>query len=649
MLFDKKTTIRKLDKYSTLYTRYNKSKIDYLSSYIPEKKREVFELIPFLLHEEDPDPSGKEFDGCPLAGISNFSYTPELKAFIKRYFPNFTIQPEAKRKLPISFLALMGSIGTVAFTKESDMDFWVGVDATSGDVDLFSLEERFRNIEKWTYETARLETHFFIADLNKIRREDYGTLSEESCGSTLGKLLKDEFYRTAIIVQGKMPFYWLMPPGISDTVYNKKIDMLCADSSFSYYSFIDLGNVHHINRGEYFGAALWQLFKGLHNPFKSVMKMAVLDKYSAAGDKAIPLCEEYKNEVFTSQSPGMSDSFLFMIESLRTFYTGQNQVSIRKIIEECFLIRNLLSFEDAQMEDKARTQLFYHIGERWGWKRRQIDDFANFRDWDFAKREALKKRVIGFLVDTYNGIRERTKDSKAVISDRDLTIIGKKLKSILEPRERKIPYEYSLFMAKDVSLIEIDNVGTAKKSRDWQVEIWIKGAKSDYPQILRRVYNPVVACAWCSMNGFYKGKEKVKVSKKSSLTSTEIINLINTCNNFFPSDEADKLKIKDLLDKLYITHLYVMPNWEDPDFNSSVDSLVVFYKNNIGEMFYNIYKGKNWEYWLIKDVFEKAIGVQQVTNLTWAVHIFKGNTTSTRRVSGIVSHFIKEYIEEAGR
>ena len=546
MLFDKKTTVKKLDKYSTIYARYNKSKVGYLRSYIPDKKREVFDLIPFLLHEEDPDPSGKSFEVCPFAGISNFSYTPELKTLIKRYFPRFAVQPEAKRKLPISFLALMGSIGTVAFTKESDMDFWVGVDATSDDEDLFSLEERFRNIEKWTYETARLETHFFVADLNKIRREDYGTLSEESCGSTLGKLLKDEFYRTAIIVQGKMPFYWLMPAGISDTVYDKNIKMLCADSSFSYYSYIDLGNVHHIDKGEYFGAALWQLFKGLHNPFKSVMKMAVLDKYSAAGDKAVPLCEEYKKEVFSSESPGMSDTFLFMIESLRAFYTGQKQEPARKILEECFLIRNLLSFEEAQMEDKARTQLFYHIGERWGWKKEQVEDLAGFRDWDFSKRDVLKKKVIGFLVDTYNRIRNRTRDSKAMISDRDLTIIGKKLKSILEPKERKIPYEYSLFMAKDVSLIEIDDVNVRKKSKEWQVEIWIRGAKSDYPQIVGRVHNPVVACAWCSLNGFYKGKEKVQVSAKSSLAPAEVVNLINTCNNFFSPDEADKLKIQAL-------------------------------------------------------------------------------------------------------
>jgi len=646
MQLDKKTTVKELQQYSALYTRYNTSKVEYLRNYIPEKKRDVFDLIPFLLHEENPDPAERSFCVCTVAGISDFSYTPDLKKLLKRYFPAFVAKPEAKRTLNISFLALMGSIGTVAFTKESDMDFWVGVDASSDTLDIFSLQERFRAIEAWTWDTAGLETHFFIADLDKIRREDYGVLSEESCGSTLGKLLKDEFYRTAILVQGKMPFYWLMPPGISDTGYAKNIELLRSDASFSHFSYIDLGNVHRINPGEYFGAALWQLFKGLQNPFKSVLKMGSLDMYSAGGDRAIPLCEEYKREVFSAESPGMSDAFLFMIESLRAFYTGQNLLSTRTLIEECFLIRNLISFHAARTEDKALIRLFYHIGERWGWGRRQIDECAGFLDWDFAKREVQKKMVVGFLVGAYNRIRERTKGSKAMISSRDLTVIGNKLKSILAPGEKKIPYEYSLFMAKDISVIEIEDVSAPQKAPSWQVAIWIKGAAGNYPQILRRIYNPVIACAWCSLNRFYTGKEKVTISSVSSLPAVEIINLMTMCNLFFPHDEADKLKIKDLLEPLYITHLYVMPNWEDPDFNSSVDSLIVFYKNNIGEMFYTTHKGPGWESWLKTEIFGKTVGMRQAPGLNWSVHVFKGATTSTRRVSTIITQFIRGIIEE---
>ncbi len=647
MLFDKKSTVHSLVKNYEIFNRYNTSKVDYLRNYITEKKRDVFDLIPFLLHEENPGFSLDDNDFCPLAGISCFSYTPNLKKLIKKHFPRFTMQREAKRKLPISFLALMGSIGTVAYTKESDIDFWVGIDIQSDDVDIFSLEDRFKLIEDWTYKTARLETHFFITDLNKIRQDDYGDLTEESCGSSLGKLLKDEFYRTAIIIEGKTPYYWVMPPGISDTRYENNIALLNDDPSFSHQTFIDLGNVHRIDRGEYFGAVLWQLFKGLHNPFKSVLKMAVLDKYSAAQKRAVPLCEEYKRDVFQSASAGMTDSYLFMIESLRAYYTNQNLVSLLRIIEECFLIRNLLSSDTMQQEDKARTQLFYHIGERWGWTRQHIDTFANFRDWDFLNREALKKRVIRFLIDSYTRIRERTKSSKVIISNRDLTIIGKKLKSILQPQRNKIPYEYSLFMAKDVSLIEI-TVSDAKDTIiGWQVSIRIKGSQSNRPQILRNVYNPLVACVWCSMNRFFTGKELVKVSSKASLTAAEIINLITACNNFFPPDDADSLKIQDLLDNLLVTHLYVMVNWEDPEYNNNVSSLVVFYKNNIGEMFFDTYKEKNWKYWLITEIFEKTIGVDQVTRVRWGVHIFKGRTTSTRRVSGIVSEFIRQYISGA--
>lgn len=628
-----------------IFDQYNKRKIDYLRSYIPEKKRDVFDLIPFLLHEENPAPSKVGgFDECPLVGISCFAYTPGLRKLIKKYFPQFRTQRQAKSILPISFLALMGSIGTVAFTKQSDMDFWVGIDLQEDDMDLFSLEERFKKIEQWTYETAGLETHFFIADLNKIRNDDYGELNEESCGSTLGKLLKDEFYRTAIIVAGKIPFYWVMRPGISDPGYNNNIKALCTDSSFPYHNCVDLGNVHTIDKGEYFGAVLWQLLKGLHNPFKSVLKMAVLDKYSTEEKRVIPLCEEYKKEVFESQSPGMLDSYLFMVESLRSHYTNHNLIAKRRIIEECFLIRNLLSFETVQMEDKARTQLFFYIGQQWGWPKEQIKEFACFRDWDFFTIEGLKKRVVWFLIDSYKRIRERTRSIKVYVSDREFTIIAKKLKCIFELKKGKIPYEFSLLNPKDVSTIEIKKNDTPDKDNGWQVSIKIKGAQSDLPQFLRKVQNPLVACAWCSLNQFYKGKEKITVSRGIKLSTTEIINLIRSCDNFFPRDDVDRLKILDLLENLYVTHLYVMPNWEDPDWNSDVASLCVLYKNSIGELFYDGFKGSNWKAWLTKELFEKKIGMQHLKKLTWSTHIFKGTVTSTRRVSGIVSQCIKDYI-----
>ncbi|MFQ5560300.1 MAG: hypothetical protein ACE5FU_06935, partial [Nitrospinota bacterium] len=53
----------------------------------------------------------------------------------------------------------------------------------------------------------------------KIRQDDFGGSNKESVGSSLGKVLKEEFYRTMILVCGKRTLWWIMPPGVSDQEY----------------------------------------------------------------------------------------------------------------------------------------------------------------------------------------------------------------------------------------------------------------------------------------------------------------------------------------------------------------------------------------------------------------------------------------------
>ena len=56
--------------------------------------------------------------------------------------------------------------------------------------------------------------------------------------------------------------------------------------------------MHEIPSEEFFGASLWQIVKALKSPFKSVMKLALLDKYMHYRDTGIFLCNRIKNNLF---------------------------------------------------------------------------------------------------------------------------------------------------------------------------------------------------------------------------------------------------------------------------------------------------------------------------------------------------------------
>jgi adenylate cyclase, class 1 len=196
-----------------VFSRYNRRRTDFLRDSLQWEKRDVFDLIPLLLHENHPKLLGNFQKTKTLSGISRYSCPFETKSLVSKYFASVLSFNRTNDDPAVEFLAIIGSAGTAAFTEESDLDFWVGVETGKyGAIEIEFLREKLGIIENWAKTIAGLEVHFFIVDPEKIRANDYGGITKESCGTALGNLLKDEFYRTGILVAGKLP-YFLCRPG----------------------------------------------------------------------------------------------------------------------------------------------------------------------------------------------------------------------------------------------------------------------------------------------------------------------------------------------------------------------------------------------------------------------------------------------------
>ena len=59
--------------------------------------------------------------------------------------------------------------------------------------------------------------------------------------------------------------------------------------------YIDMGNVDDISNGEFFGASIWALIKSFKSPFKTLMKMGILEDYMFTKTKSNLLCHQVKN------------------------------------------------------------------------------------------------------------------------------------------------------------------------------------------------------------------------------------------------------------------------------------------------------------------------------------------------------------------
>ena len=91
-----------------------------------------------------------------------------------------------------------------------------------------------------------------------MRKNYFRLADKESAGSALGKLLKEEFYRTHTILVGQAPLWRIMPPNISDEEYESFRKLASKNYDLDTNSYADMGNAQKITLEEAFGAALWQ-------------------------------------------------------------------------------------------------------------------------------------------------------------------------------------------------------------------------------------------------------------------------------------------------------------------------------------------------------------------------------------------------------
>ena len=184
--------------------------------------------------------------------------------------------------------------------------------------------------------------HFFLSEIDNVRRNDFGIADGESAGSAQSLFLKAEFYTTNIVVAGKAPFWWLTPEKTNDQQYAALKDHLEDGGSPDLSWFMDLGNLEKLDASELFGAAIWQLSKAMDSPFKSVLKIAKLEVYLAHIEHGQPLCSLLKKHVHRgAEAPGkvaVIDPYALMFDQLIEHYEKEGQPEDMLLLQQCLYL-----------------------------------------------------------------------------------------------------------------------------------------------------------------------------------------------------------------------------------------------------------------------------------------------------------------------
>ncbi|MDP2106167.1 MAG: adenylate cyclase, partial [Desulfobulbaceae bacterium] len=188
------------------FLAYNRSRIIKAVKFKEEKATLLFKVVPFLLHINLPGLPGFIDAPCPCGIMRYNPFQPLSLEQFRSYFSfplALAIDADLSSPSPcyIHSLKTIGSIGTIAQTEKSDCDYWLSVRfADFPENGLKLLSQKCKIIEEWAMGVGH-ELHFFLMDIDQTRDNSFESRADdESAGSAIKLLLKDELFRSHILV-----------------------------------------------------------------------------------------------------------------------------------------------------------------------------------------------------------------------------------------------------------------------------------------------------------------------------------------------------------------------------------------------------------------------------------------------------------------
>lgn len=495
------------------FRSFNTDKLQHLyNSFEKKEDRHLFDLIPFLLHVNLPEFPGYIKSDIMPTGIHNYSPPSSTMNHIRARHPSVML-PKDKTEPFIQMFALMGSGGTIAFNSRSDFDFWVCADTGNySPMAIRQFRAKCKLIEKFYAEHHNKEIHFFLNDITNVRNNIFDDEDEEGlAGISLGYLLKEEFFRSSIVIHGKIPFWWVVPPNCPDDVYNRWLET--AKEKGLDRDYVDLGNLYSAHKNDFLIAALFQILKSLGNPFKSLIKLGLLERYINDIDRNPYISNMIKKDVQSGNiKPENTDAYIVMFNHVFDYYkTIRGDKTAASIMKTCFYLKidpMVSRFFNISRTDRLpeRTRIMNQLVRDWGWSESTVKRIDNFENWDVEETSKLMVSIKKYILHGYKNILGNLESSETINNLHADTLkgISRKIYSHFSPENNKVDNTLSVKAFQPEKLLSIEFV----KDRQGK-EFWILGKTNitdsgSYKSIMYKTPDLFSMIVWVSMHGLYQ-------------------------------------------------------------------------------------------------------------------------------------------------
>ncbi|QVN07073.1 class I adenylate cyclase [Pseudomonas rhodesiae] len=499
------------------------------------RQQSVLTLLPLFFHVNHPLLPGYVSGSTP-AGLSNFEPTPQALIEAQRLTRSFAYKPRhGNPPRPIHGLFLMGSLGTLAQADQSDMDVWVCHAADLGENELAELRKKCQLLEAWA-QSMGAEAHFFLIEpMRFVLGERDTQLSSDDCGTTQHYLLLDEFYRTAIWLAGRTPIWWLVPV-YEETRYAEFTHTLLSKRFIRADETLDLGHLARIPPGEFMGAGLWQLFKGIESPYKSVLKLLLTEVYASEHPQVQCLSLRFKQAVYANQMDlDELDPYVVVYRHIEGYLKQRNEPERLELVRRSLYLKVNRKLSAGQRASSWQHLLLERLAQEWGWDPRQLALLDSRSQWKVRQVASERRALVNELNHSYRFLTQfaRTEQTVSLINKRDLNVLGRRLYAAFERKAGKVEF-INPGIAPDLAEDTLTLLQSPNRKEPGQHH-WslyngnLTALECEHFAPIKRSRDLLEMLTWCHRNGVIDSSTRLALHPGvSDMTEFELFNLLGS-------------------------------------------------------------------------------------------------------------------------
>ncbi|QIR15764.1 class I adenylate cyclase [Shewanella aestuarii] len=375
-------------------------------------QQQLFLLIPYLFHHNSSLLPGF-INPLTASGIASFSNSGAVRAAC-HYVEIDYIELDSNQPYAFEGIYAMGSSASFGQHANSDVDVWLVYQSGLSQIDLDLITQKATAITQW-FASFDFEVNFYTIHPFQFREcglyDNCLPVGEDNSGSVQHWLLLEEFYRSHIKLAGKTIAWW--PEASGDELLN-------------------LGELANIPASEYFGASLWQLYKGLHKPHKALLKVLLLEVYASEYPANNMISKQIWQACLADDFSDENDAYLKLYYRIEDYLMGRREVRRLEIMRRCFYLKCGVALSDPQKSRHDwRFKKLSQLVTDWRWPSSLLVTLDNASSWHSGQLQWFNQQLNELMLISYKNLLQFA--SKYELSDRmrveELGLLARKLHS----------------------------------------------------------------------------------------------------------------------------------------------------------------------------------------------------------------------------